>query len=222
LKKILSFLIIAVCLLCSCGGQMDKDGSKKDTVNLVLTISNQNRLYTTQYNVHKIVTLNDMKSLEGTVFGKKFSQILSLGDRRIAIPIDVTLQAYVDFAGFSEANVQRSGKKIRIILPDPRVIVTSSKVDNAGIKQQVGFFRSKFSDSEMTSYTQQGVASVIASAPEMGIIETARQSAAAVLIPLLVSCGFEEENIVISFRKEFTTEDIPVLYDNEGSVVKID
>ena len=43
--------------------------------------------------------------------------------------------------------------------------------------------------------------------------ETARQSAAHTLVPMLVNLGFKAENIKISFRKKFTSSDLSSLID---------
>jgi len=194
----------------------------KDTVDLVLTIARTSRLYTAEYHVHKIVTHSDVKLLRTTLFGHEFDTKLSLGDRKIAIPIDVTLKAYIDFSGFSESQIERSpdGQKIHIILPDPKVIVTSSRVDYESTKQFTDILRSDFTDSEMSNFTNQGVRSIVRSVPQLGILNTARQSAAATLIPLIASLGYAPEDMVVTFRKDFTERDLPILYDNERSVVK--
>ena len=48
-------------------------------------------------------------------------------NRKVAIPMDATLKAYVDFSGFSAKNVNRQGDKIEIILPDPKVMTWNRK-----------------------------------------------------------------------------------------------
>ena len=151
----------------------------------------------------------------------KFKQDLPLGDRKIAIPIDVTLQAYIDFSQIREKDVEIVGDALHITLPDPRIVVTSSKVDNEGIKTRVSWLRSDFKDAELTSFTRQGVASVLRTVPKMGIIESARSNAASLLVPLLANMGYTEERIVVTFRKEFVEEDLRDIYDNERSTVKI-
>ena len=151
----------------------------------------------------------------------KFKQDLPLGDRKIAIPIDVTLQAYIDFSQIREKDVEIVGDALHITLPDPRIVVTSSKVDNEGIKTRVSWLRSDFKDAELTSFTRQGVASVLRTVPKMGIIESAKRNAASLLIPLLADMGYTEERIVVTFRKEFVEEDLRDIYDNERSTVKI-
>lgn len=49
----------------------------------------------------------------------------------------------------------------------------------------------------------------------------ARENAAHVLVPMLVKLGYDERNIVVSFRKEFTGADVPLLLDREGSAGKL-
>ena len=194
-----------------------------DSDGLVLQVARTSKLYTAEYQVHKIVTHDDVQYLTATIAGQKFETPITLGDRKIAIPIDVTLKAYIDFAGFSLDNIERSadGQTLHVTLPDPRVVVTSSKVDHAGIQQFVDLFRSDFTDAEMADYTQQGVDAVLDLVPQMGIIETARDNAAAMLIPLFARMGYREERIVVSFRKEYTKTDVPRLFDSELSVARL-
>ncbi len=193
-----------------------------DSVDLVMAIAKTSRLYTAEYRVHKIVTHSDVKFLRTTLLGHTMDTRLSLGDRKIAIPIEVSLKAYIDFSEFNEAQLERSpdGQQIRIILPDPKVIVTSSKIDHERTQQYTDILRSDFSDEEMTEFTSQGVRSIIKTVPKLGIIETARKNAAHTLIPLIASLGYDEKDIIITFRKDFTESDLPKLIDNERSVVK--
>ncbi len=174
-----------------------------DSAALVMRVRETSRLYTAEYHVHKIVTHRDVRRLRGSLLGHQFEAPLTLGDRKIAIPIDVTLRAYVDFSTFSEANIERSadGQTLHIILPDPKVVVTGSRVDHARTRQYADFLRSSYSDEEIASFTQQGVKSVLRTIPEIGIIETARQNAAATLIPMAASLGYDESQIVVTFRK---------------------
>jgi hypothetical protein len=81
-------------------------------------------------------------------------------------------------------------------------MLTATKVDQENMRQYVSLMRSNFSDAELSSFEQQGREAIIASIPTLGIIETARESAAKVLIPLLVQMGFQEQNITIAFDDE--------------------
>ena len=213
-----------IAMLTSCTKQevgQPEDEKVDERVSIATEITRQSRLYTSEYVVHKIVTHNDLKQLRGSFLGMQFKQELPLGERKIAIPIDVVLQAYIDFSLIRDEDVVKEGDALHITLPDPRIVVTSSKVDNEGIRTHVSWLRSDFRDEELTDFAQQGVASVLRTVPQMGIIESARQNAASLLIPLLADMGYTQERIVVTFRKEFTERDLPHLYDNERSTVKI-
>ena len=108
-----------------------------DSTDIVLRVRQTSRLYTAEYKVHKIITHSDIKHLRTTVLGHEYDTQLSLGDRKVAIPIDVTLQAYIDFSYFHESQIERSpdGRHLHIILPDPKVVVISSKVNHESTKQ---------------------------------------------------------------------------------------
>lgn len=180
-----------------------------DTVPMLITqIQQCAKLYTTEYRVHKIVTHEDALRLKGSLLQKDFNIKMPLGDRKIAIPMDAKLKAYIDFSEFSEQNIERQGEHITIILPDPKVTMTSSKVDQKHIRQYVALTRANFSDAELASYQEQGRAAIIADIPKMGILEKARQNAAKVLVPMLTELGYKEADITIAFRKQFEADDV--------------
>lgn len=215
-KDIIRYLLCmgcAIILLNSCQGDAEHDGqatAAQQAVDslpmLILQIQKCARLYTTEVHVHKIVTHDDVIRLRGSLLKKDFNLTVPLGDRKIAIPMNATLKAYIDFSQFSEKNVERNGERITVILPDPKVEMTSSKIDQKNIRQYVAIARAEFSDAEMSNYEQQGRQAIIESIPSLGIIETAQENAARVLVPMLVEMGYKEENITIAFRKEFKTD----------------
>ena len=198
-------------LVASCSGCKEKPKATEESVvengdtTALITMQLQrcSKLYTAEYDIHKIVTHSDEKRLKGKLFNHEFDVKMPLGDRKIAIPIDVKLKAYVDFADFSEKDVNIHGNKIEITLPDPKVTLTSSKVNHDEIKQYVDFTRSDFTDAELSDFEQQGRQAVIKSIPQLGIIATARDNAAQVIIPMIVRMGYEEENITVTFRKDY-------------------
>ena len=178
-------------------------GRSIDTVPmLILQVQKCSKLYTAEYRVHKIVTHDDALRLKGQLMSKQFNLKVPLADRKIAIPMDAKIKAYIDFSEFSEQNIERSGNQITIILPDPQVVMTSSKIDQKNVKQYVGLTRAHFSDEELANYQQQGREAILQSIPDMGIEETARANAAKVLVPMLTQLGYEEQNITIAFRKD--------------------
>lgn len=219
MKHITTLNILMLCLaLCACSGRKGARGDGRqaaaDTLPmLIMQVQKCSRLYTAEYDVHKIVTYDDVVRLKGNVLKRDFSVRLPLGDRKIAIPIDVKLKAYIDMAGFSERNVECRGGKITIILPDPKVALTSSKVDHEGTREYVALTRSHFTDAEMAAFERQGRQAVIDAIPRMGIIETARENAARVLVPMIGQMGYRPEDITVTFRKDFNARDMGTLID---------
>ena len=166
-----------------------------------MQIQKCSRLYTTEYHIHKIVTHDDVVRLRGKLMQQDFNIPLPLGERKIAIPMDATVKAYIDFSTFSEKNIEHNGDHITIILPDPEVILTSSKINQEEIREYVGLVRPRFSDKELTSYEQQGRQAILDAIPQMGIETTAQENAARGLVPMIAGMGYQEENITIAFRK---------------------
>lgn len=211
--QLILFSIFMLC--CSCSRhKTEQETVIIDTIPMmVMQIQKCSKLYTAEYKVHKIITHDDKMKLNGSFMKKDFSINLPLGSRKIAIPMDATLKAYIDFADFNEDNVKRQGDKIEIILPDPHVTLTSTRINHNEIKQYVALTRSRFSDEELSSYERQGREAIIKDIPSMGMMDMARESAARTLIPMIEQMGFEESNITISFRKHYTLNDIKSLLD---------
>jgi hypothetical protein len=199
-------LLLLLLLTVGCGQKAETTAVDDDIVqdsvpSLVMQIQKCSKLYTTEIKVHKIVTHDDVVRLKGNLMRKNFNIALPLGERKIAIPMDATLKAYIDFADFSEENIERDGDKITILLPDPKVVLTSSKIDQKEVKSFVGLTRSHFTDKEMSDYEQQGRQAILDRIKDLGVVETAQENAARVLVPMVAQMGYKEENITIAFRK---------------------
>ena len=113
----------------------------------------------------------------------------------MAIPIEATVKAYIDFSAFSDANVRRTGQKIEVTLPDPSIVLTATRIDHKAVKQHVPLTRRNFSDEELASYERQGRQAIIDAIPQTDIVAMARESAARTLIPMLMRAGFAEQDI---------------------------
>ena len=225
MKKFLIFLLVAAfvvigVLMCQGtlvqesgdGSQETRDYRSVDTLPMLISqVRKCSKLYTAEYRVHKIVTHDDVLRLKGSILQRQFNIKLPLGDRKIAIPIDAKLKASIDFSQFSERNVERRGDHITIILPDPQVTMTSSKIDQKHVRQYVALARANFSDAEMSAYEQQGRAAIIESIPSLGILETAQANAAKVLVPMFTAMGYQEHQVTVAFRKHYDAMDIPNL-----------
>jgi hypothetical protein len=218
-KKTFWFLciILATTLLSGCHscGSGSKENVQPDTVPvLIMQIQKCSRLYTTEFLVHKIVTYEDVVRLRGSLQGQEYSLRLPLGDRKVAIPMDATLKAYIDFSQFSESNISRSGDLITVTLPSPKVMLTSTKIDQKNVREYVSLLRAHFSDRELADFELQGREAILQSIPQLGIVNQARESAARLLIPLIRQMGFKEENITITFSDDFNPSDLKSLIEN--------
>ena len=214
-SKVLQGLLVAVILgLAACSHEQgQEDATAKEAVTdtlptMIMQIQKCSRLYTTEVRVHKIITHEDVVRLRGNVMNRDFNIPLPLGERKVAIPMDATLKAYIDFADFSEKNIERNAGGITIVLPDPKVVLTSTKIDQKAVKEYVGLTRSHFTDKELTGYEQQGRQAILNSIGDMGIIDTARENAARVLVPMIAQLGYREEDITIAFRKDLDLRQI--------------
>lgn len=194
-----SFLAILLALLVS--ACVKPKTPEEKGADVVLSVSKCSRLYTVQYNVHKVLTHQDFSSIEGNIFFEKIS-IPIPGERKIAMPMDATVKAYVDFADFTADNVLIEGDKITITLPDPKIEMTSSKVDYANEKQFLSWNRSKFSEEEKEALLKIGRAKVLSGMKNTDVIERSRLGAYNALLPLVVAAGFSREHVTVRFSQE--------------------
>lgn len=219
-KHLLCITAAALCLAAipSCGKDHSQQATQSTqptqpslptTARIVTETARTSRLYTSEYEIHKVVTHSDSPTVEGEVLGVPIKVKARLGDRKVAIPITVTLKAYIDFGGFTERNVARTpGGGIVITLPDPQVTATASRVDHAGTRQYIDLTRSRYTDAEMADFARQGADSIASHIGQLDIVRQAQRSATATLVPMLRRMGFEEKDIVIRFRKDFTTGEL--------------
>lgn len=185
-----------------------------DTLPLLITrIQQCSRLYTAECHLHKIITHTDKMNVKGQFLRDKVDIDLPFGERRIAIPMMATVKASIDFSHFSEKNVQRHGRKLTIILPDPQLTITGTRIDHGEVRKHVPMLRGNFTDAELTSYEQQGRAAIVKALPGLDLVEKARLSAAHTLIPMFVAMGYDEHDVTLTFRKDFSAHDYPQLLE---------
>ena len=138
MKKVFFILIPAVILsLLSCSPKKPAEEKKSaiDTIpTMVMQIQKCTRLYTAEAHVHKIITHDDQFKIKGSFLKHEFNIPVPGSNRKVAIPMDATIKAYVDFQGFSDRNVSRKGDKIEIILPDPKMVLTGTRIDHKKLK----------------------------------------------------------------------------------------
>lgn len=181
------------------------------TALLVNQVTQCARLYTAEYHIHKLVRFSDDSYLGGSLGSTSIRAKVSLGDRKIVIPIDATVKAYIDFADFSAANVERDKEHVTLTLPDPKVELTATKIDNAGVRQYVDLTRSNFSDADILRLSKQGEDSISAHIDRTDILSRARQSAAEVLLPMLKRLGYADTQATVTFRSDLRPADLKLI-----------
>lgn len=185
-----------------------------DTIPTLITqVKKCSRLYTAEYKIHKIITHNDEVRAKGKILNHEYDVALPVGERKVAIPVDATIKAYIDFSDFSERNIKRNGRKMEILLPDPHVQLTASRINHGEIRKYVAMMRQKFSDAELANYEQQGRKAIINDIPRLDITDMAKESATKIIVPFFVGMGFNEEDITVTFRKDFTAKEIIRMVD---------
>lgn len=201
-------------LSCTEKAKPDDTPAAIDTIPTLITqVKKCSRLYTAEYKIHKIITHNDEVRAKGKIINHEYDVALPVGERKVAIPVDATIKAYIDFGDFSERNIKRNGRKMEILLPDPHVQLTASRINHGEIRKYVAMMRQNFSDAELANYEQQGRKAIINDIPRLDITDMAKESATKIIVPFFVGMGFNEEDITVTFRKDFTAKEIIRMVD---------
>lgn len=201
-------------LSCTEKAKPDDTPAAIDTIPTLITqVKKCSRLYTAEYKIHKIITHNDEVRAKGKILNHEYDVALPVGERKVAIPVDATIKAYIDFGDFSERNIKRNGRKMEILLPDPHVQLTASRINHGEIRKYVAMMRQNFSDAELANYEQQGRNAIINDIPRLDITDMAKESATKIIVPFFVGMGFNEEDITVTFRKDFTAKEIIRMVD---------
>ena len=201
-------------LSCTEKAKPDNTPAAIDTIPTLITqVKKCSRLYTAEYKIHKIITHNDEVRAKGKILNHEYDVALPVGERKVAIPVDATIKAYIDFGDFSERNIKRNGRKMEILLPDPHVQLTASRINHGEIRKYVAMMRQNFSDAELANYEQQGRKAIINDIPRLDITDMAKESATKIIVPFFVGMGFNEEDITVTFRKDFTAKEIIRMVD---------
>lgn len=215
MRKLFSLLVLALLIGACSNNKSGKDTDNTIAIDTTAQMVNQinlcSRLYTSEYKIRKIIIFDDPAALSFNFLNKVYKIGLPLGQRSVAIPVTATAKTYVDLSKITKNNIKRNGQKLEIVLPDPQVMLTATKIDHTHIVQNVSFFRSYFNDEELALIEQQGRKDIINSMGKLNILEDARTSAARQLVPIATAMGFDEHNITVTFRNGLTVRELSKL-----------
>ncbi len=217
-----TLVVLSAVFTMGCAGNEEKQEtiSRSTLPQLISQIQKCSKLYTTEFKVHKIITYYDNKSINGSLLGMKINSELPMSQRKIAIPMDATLKTYIDLSNFNEYNISLDGDKMVIMLPEPSVTMTSSKIDHKNIRRHVDFLRGKFTDEELTRIENNGRNAMIEEMSRMDIMEKAQQSAAKTLLPIIAKCGYNCQNVTITYGAVTRKKDLRTLLENTAENAK--
>ena len=199
---LITILTCVAAILATGCAKIEPDPKDPSAADIVTRLQQTDRLYMAEYIVHKIITAEDLNRVRGSFLGHDFTVDLAIGQRKIAIPMDASIKAYIDFSAVSPADIAVAGNPLTltVTLPAPQAELMSSKIAHGEVKEFRGVFRSRFTDAEISELERQGRAVIIEAIPAMGIVNTAKANAREVLLPILSQAGFAPENITIKFK----------------------
>lgn len=204
-RLITAAAIAMLMIVSACKGKKYGGEVEVPSPDLVTRVQECSRIYTGEYRVSKIVIQRDEKRIKGKFLGMNLNIGIAGGKRVIAMPVQGILKGYVDMSEITEDNIIRHGDSIEVRLPDPRIILTGTRITASDIREKVGLLQSDFSDEDLTELSRRGRDSLISEIPKLGLIENARSSSARALISLLSEMGYKPENIKITFSSDMNT-----------------
>ena len=196
---IMATVAVMAATISGCKGCGAPSESKLPTkAEVVNAIRRTDRLYVAEYVVHKIITANDVKRITGRVLGVNINIRTSIGDRKIAIPMEAIVKAYVDFESLTvdDVVISDSPRKLTVTLKRPVAELTSTKIKHEEIREYTDFLRKSFSDEDMSNFEKQGREVILASIPNMGIVDRAKKNAKDLMSQMFKSLGFEKVDVV--------------------------
>ncbi len=201
---VLTFMALSVFFF-SCR-QSEKKGTDVQDMNSqireeVSRLCGSGRIYTAEWEIHKIVYFSDSVS---SFLGIKFN---SFGDRKFIVPINAKVKSYTDMGQVGEKDIHIDNEgELTIVLPKPQTEITGTRIDWDAAKSYVSFYRSSFTESEKARLLQQGEQSIREEAAGLNLDAMARQTAEQAIKPLVRQLGFADEKVHIIFTDKVRNE----------------
>lgn len=178
-KIILSGYLI---FLSGCNGKLP---TNQETISMLQEIE---ELGTVEYTVTKVVKADDNKTW------------FKLGERKILITCEAIVKAGINLKELNHNNISRSGKKITIQLPPPKILSVNIPPEKINVAfEKVNMLRDQFTGKERNALMVQAELQIKNSSVQLGIIEQAKINTQLLLSRLLLQLGFDK--VVLSYDK---------------------
>lgn len=125
-----------------------------------------------------------------------------IGDRKILFSCKALLKAGIDLSNFSSADMEinEETKSITLFLPKAKLLSINMPPEDIKLAyEKVSITRANFTAEERTNLLKQGEEDIIASVPELGILNEAEKNATDFFKAMLSQMGFQ--NIIIKFKQ---------------------
>jgi Protein of unknown function (DUF4230) len=178
-------------LFCSCG---KGDRLRKQEI---LGLREMNELATVEYTVTRIIKATDDQTW------------WKFGDRKILMNCKATLKAGIDLSQLTEADITIEGKRVEVRLPPAKLQTINILPQDLQVAyEEVGVFRSSFTEREREILAARAQQQMEASAEEIGILTEAEKNAALTMRKILQGMGYEDITVT-SMRNTSTTKPLP-------------
>ena len=169
---------------------------KEKAIQVIDKIKSEKQLGLVEYEVQKIVKAQDSK---GWIIKQK---------RALLCSCKAYLKAGIDLGGFdpmTDVSIDPDETIITITLPAPTLLSLNMPIDGVEILYEKTKLSKGFKVAELNQLLRQGEEQIRTSAPELGILEDAKQNARLFFDPLFKHLGFS--CVQVNF-KENKKEDI--------------
>lgn len=153
-------------------------------IDRVRKIKEMAELGTTEYTVTKIVAASDDQTW------------YKVGNRKVLFSCEARIKAGIDLSTLKDEDITIQGRSVSVALPKAKVIYLNmepSKIKE--VYSEVSLTRSGFSNQEKDAILAQGERSIEAAIPEMGILKSAEDNAAALVRAFLAMKDFDQVQV---------------------------
>lgn len=190
---------------------VEKTLAEKSIEPFVSEVREVSELNTTEATLTKDMSWHDVRTIMISLFGTSFKIENSALNVDVVLKVKATFMAAIDMSRFEVGDVVRDDSTITVILPDPRLKLTSVTVDESKSAQRVGWLRSSIDDAKYQQLIRRAKADIIREIDPERIILQARFDAENMIVPMLTKMGYKKENINVKFSrpaKEFKVTEI--------------
>ncbi len=194
-KNIITILSIAIILITMGCNSTENQNNYSEIVSVTKRVS---KLYTAEEIIRKEIFMSS------DVVAKILGNSYKIGEKSILIPYKIKVKAFIDFNKVGKENFSVYPKQIEVNLPSPEIEVTSIELDYDNIKRNVSWYRKDFSSKDIDSLSKYAIKGLQWTDDEtFSLMQEAEINAKKTIIKILTDYGWNEDNIEITFEKNF-------------------